>query len=161
MIKADMLYQLDLRLREVKQRPDVPFGGVAIFFFGDILQLRPVRARYIFQEPQSENYHLTFMVDSLWHKMDVICLLKNHRQEEDKTYADLLNRVRTGDQTEEDLDLLRTRVRPEGHLDLEGDALIVTCLNKDVNAHQYFSKNVHFSPKNGHITLPCTPCIKS
>ena len=30
-IKADMLYLLDLRLREVKQEPDKLFGGVSIF----------------------------------------------------------------------------------------------------------------------------------
>ena len=38
-IKADMLYLLDLRLREIKQVNDVPFGGVSIFYFGDISQL--------------------------------------------------------------------------------------------------------------------------
>ena len=37
MIKADMLYQLDLRLRELKQNQVSPFGGVSVFFFGDIL----------------------------------------------------------------------------------------------------------------------------
>ena len=41
-IKADMLYLLDLRLREVKQQADKLFGGVSVFLFGDILQLRPV-----------------------------------------------------------------------------------------------------------------------
>ena len=35
-IKADMLYQLDLRLKELKQRQDLAFGGVGIFLFGDI-----------------------------------------------------------------------------------------------------------------------------
>ena len=44
-IDADTLYKLDLRLKEVKQRPDLEFGGVAVFFFGDILQLKPVRVR--------------------------------------------------------------------------------------------------------------------
>ena len=38
MIKADMLYLLDLRLKEIKQRTDLPFGGVAVFLLGDILQ---------------------------------------------------------------------------------------------------------------------------
>ena len=33
MIKADMLYQLDLRLKELKQNHASPFGGVAIFLF--------------------------------------------------------------------------------------------------------------------------------
>jgi hypothetical protein len=35
MVKADQLYQLDLRLREVKMEPDKLFGDVALFFFGD------------------------------------------------------------------------------------------------------------------------------
>ena len=34
MVKADQLYQLDLRLREVTMRPNKLFGGVALFFFG-------------------------------------------------------------------------------------------------------------------------------
>ena len=33
MIKSDMLYQLDLRLKEIKQRSDIPFGGVSVFLF--------------------------------------------------------------------------------------------------------------------------------
>ena len=47
-IKADMLYLLDLRLREVKQEPNKLFGGVSVFLFGDILQLRPVKAKYVY-----------------------------------------------------------------------------------------------------------------
>ena len=65
MIKSDILYQLDLRLKELKQRQDLPFGGIGVFLFGDILQLRPVRARFIFEEPQNEAFALTNMVDSL------------------------------------------------------------------------------------------------
>ena len=37
MVKADMLYQLDLRLQEIKEKIGVPFGGVSIFCFGDIM----------------------------------------------------------------------------------------------------------------------------
>jgi hypothetical protein len=32
MVKADQLYQLDLRLREITMRPNKLFGGVALFF---------------------------------------------------------------------------------------------------------------------------------
>merc|ERR1711954_459615 len=35
MFKADMLYQLDLRLRELKQRDHLPFGGCSIILVGD------------------------------------------------------------------------------------------------------------------------------
>ena len=38
-IPPDMLYQLDLRLKEVKQRTNEPFGGVSVIVLGDILQL--------------------------------------------------------------------------------------------------------------------------
>ena len=55
-IDADLLYRLDLRLKEVKQRTDLDLGGVAVIFFGDILQLKPVRARYIFEEPMNEKF---------------------------------------------------------------------------------------------------------
>ena len=60
MVKADMLYQLDLRFRELKQEPNLPFGGVAVFLFGDIMQLRPVQARYIFEQPSNTVYHISF-----------------------------------------------------------------------------------------------------
>jgi hypothetical protein len=39
MVKSDMLYQLDLKLQELKERVGVPFGGVAILDLGDLLQL--------------------------------------------------------------------------------------------------------------------------
>ena len=38
MVKSDQLFQLDMRLREVSQKPDKIFGGVAVFDLGDILQ---------------------------------------------------------------------------------------------------------------------------
>ena len=38
MIKADLLYQMDLCLRELIENTKEPFGGCTIFMFGDILQ---------------------------------------------------------------------------------------------------------------------------
>ena len=134
MIKVDMLYQLDLRLKEIKQRPDHPFGGVSVFLFGDILQLRPVLARYIFEEPINEGFQLAFLLDPLWEKFDIVILTTNHRQGEDKDYADILNRIRVGKIEEEDMKKLDERVRPINHPDIPKEALVVTCKNKAVNA---------------------------
>ena len=131
-IKADMLYLLDLRLREVKQEPDKPFGGVSIFLFGDILQLRPVKAKYVFEEPTSETFQISYAIQSLWERFKVILLKTNHRQGEDKAYADILNRVRTATFTDDDIETLRTRVFPENDPSLPKDALVVTCTNKEV-----------------------------
>ena len=132
MVKSDMLYQLDLRLREVTQKADTIFGGVAIFDFGDILQLRPCRARYIFEEPICQDYKIAFYSGTHRRKFQVINLEENHRQNKDKDYADLPNRVRVGRQTTDDIKLLETRVRPLDHPDLKG-AMFLSCKNIEVN----------------------------
>ena len=132
-IKADMLYLLDMRLREVKQVSDIVFGGISVFLFGDILQLRPVLARYIFEEPTSERLKLFFSISSLWSKFKVILLRTNHRQGEDREYAEVLNRIRIGEFTDEDVKTLETRVRKLNDPDIPKSALVVTCTNKEVN----------------------------
>ena len=48
LVDADMLYKIDLRLKEVKQNESI-FGGIALFCFGDLLQIKPVKGRFIFQ----------------------------------------------------------------------------------------------------------------
>ena len=130
MVKSDMLYQLDLRLQEIKERIRVPFGGISLFCFGDILQLKPVCGRYIFDTPQNSSYYLTFELDSLWRKLSVLNLEINHRQGNDKDYADMLNRVREGNQTHDDIDKLSERIRPYGHPELDEVALYIVCTKK-------------------------------
>ena len=93
-IKSDLLYQLDLRLKEIMEKPDKLFGGVSIFFMGDIMQLRPCQGSFIFEAPICEDYLLPFLCKSHWNSFDVIILEENHRQGEDHSYAELLNRVR-------------------------------------------------------------------
>ena len=132
MVKADQLYQLDMRLREVTQKPNKIFGQVAIFAFGDMLQLRPCQARYIFQEPKCEDYHLSYYSGTHWHSFEAINLEENHRQDSDRLYADILNRIRIGQVTEEDLDVLRPRIISLGHPDLIG-AMYLTGTNAEVN----------------------------
>ena len=132
MVKADQLFQLDMRLREVKQKPDKLFGGVAILAFGDILQLRPCQARYIFQEPVCEDYKLAFHSGTHWQAFKVLNLVENHRQDSDRSYAEILNRIRIGHVSKEDLEVLRTRVRAPGHPDFNG-AMYLSCKNFEVN----------------------------
>ena len=49
MVKVDTLYQIDIRLREVKG-VSKPFGGVSVILLGDPLQLRPVRGGYPWED---------------------------------------------------------------------------------------------------------------
>ena len=121
MVSADLLYNLDLRLREITMVDDV-FGGVSVFVFGDLFQLQPVKARYVFEQPTNKEHALAHALRDLWKLFTVVNLEENHRQGEDKIYGDLLNRVRTGDHTEEDIALLQTRVVPKSTVS-EGTAI--------------------------------------
>ena len=124
MVKSDMLYQLDLRLQEITQKY-IPFGGISIFVFGDLMQLKPVMGNYIFEEPRHEDYVQTHLANPRWKMFECLVLEKNHRQGKDKTYADLLNRVRVGEHTEDDLKILRERVRPHNHKDIADADLFI------------------------------------
>ena len=133
MVKADMLYQLDLRLKELKETPDVPFGGVAVFLFGDLLQLKPTAARYIFDEPANQQFQISHAIESLWQKFEVVNLTHNHRQGKDKEFASLLNRIRVGNATDEDFELLETRIMKQNDQGIPKDALYLSAVNADVN----------------------------
>ena len=133
MVKADMLYQLDLRLKELKEEYNIPFGGVALFLFGDLLQLRPTAAKFIFDEPSNVQFKLRHVIESLWEKFQVVNLTHNHRQGNDKSYADVLNRIRIGTFTDEDIQQLETRIIPSERSDIPEDAIFLSAINEDVN----------------------------
>ena len=99
MVKADMLYQLDLKLQELKEQVGRPFGGVSIFAFGDMLQLRPVMGAYAFEKPKNAEFHATFQLHNRWQLFKILNLEVNHRQGEVKPYAETLNRIRIGNMT--------------------------------------------------------------
>ena len=159
MVKADQLYQLDLRLRELMMKPDKDFGGVSIFLFGDIMQLKPVQGKPIWTKPRSAEYHQMFDFDGHWQKFQSISLVENHRQEGDKFYANLLNRVRVGEQTEDDLTCLMNRIRPVGHSDMKG-ATVIACTHKVVNQFNQAALNelpgqtMQLEAVNSHQNMP-------
>ena len=105
-----------------------------MFCFGDLLQIKPVKGRYIFQEPKCPDFNLAHSVKPHWNCFQIVNLEENHRQGNDKTYADMLNRIRVDDQTEEDMELLRKRVRSKNHPDLKDpDSIWLFGKNKPVD----------------------------
>ena len=90
-----------------------------------MIQLKPVRGRYIFQQPSCPEYHQAYGdgTDSLWRSFSIINLTHNHRQGKDREYADILNRIRVGEINEDDKALLKERVREKGHPDLQSASI--------------------------------------
>ena len=81
----------------------------------------------------------------------------NHRQGRDKDYAEMLNRVREGRQTESDLEKIKEKIRPYGHADLDEVSLYIVCTNKicskintnyldNLPGNDIFSKARHYHP---------------
>ena len=132
MVKSDMLYQLNLRLQELKQQSDMPFGNVAVFLVGDLLQLSPVKGRYLFQSPINEAFEIYHSIAPLWKSFKPIVLRENHRQGEDRVFADILNRIARGAQSKEDLEILAGKIVNKTS-PLPKDALYIYSLNADVN----------------------------
>ena len=115
-------------------RSQLIFGGVAILLFGDIMQLKPVMGKYLWCQPASKEYLHAFLVQSHWENFTVISLVENHHQQGDADYANILNRIRIGEHTNEDMGILQERVRPEGHSDLQG-AMVIASTHIVVNKH--------------------------
>ena len=132
MMKSDILYRIHLRLCEIKHSNQY-FGGVLLMLFGDPAQLKPVLGSYIFAAPNCKDYKIAYGdgTESLWRSFSVINLEENHRQGKDKSYAEMLNRIRVGKQTQQDLENLKSRVRQKGHSDLKG-ALFISAKVKPV-----------------------------
>lgn len=114
---------LDEVYREVRRRPEEPFGGMQIVALGDFLQLPPVDrgALYLFQTRE-------------WTGVFVRQIeLKQIFRQKDARFIGLLQRMRVGELTQEDLDTLRSRVgikleHPEGM-----EPLLITSLNAEVD----------------------------
>ena len=133
MVKSDMLYEIEARLQEITMKFNKPFGGVSVMCFGDLMQLKPVGGKWIFQSPMNKTQFLPkFVADSLWAKFSSVILEENHRQGKDKQYAEVLNRIRVGLHTQADIDLLYTRVRPSNDPVLKTADLHIGCLKKFV-----------------------------
>ena len=55
LVSSDMLYKIDAKLKEVFHlRKELPFAGIGIVLVGDLLQIPPVKAKYIFLPPKNE-----------------------------------------------------------------------------------------------------------
>ena len=125
MIKADMLYQIDGRLKEIMMRPHEPFGGVSVLLLGNLLQLQPVKGKYIFEEPTDDSWKAGHAWQSLWELFTPIKATYNHRQAGEAEFAEMLKNFSRGIKTDDDINRLTTRVFPENDPNIPMDTLYI------------------------------------
>lgn len=109
MVRCDMLDAVDTILKVVR-RSQQPFGGVQVLFIGDLFQLSPV-AKAEEWAVMKEHYQSPFFFHAKVMgeaKPLNIELTKIYRQNE-QTFIDLLNNIRQGEVSDDDLSLLNSR----------------------------------------------------
>ena len=134
MVGSNMLLEIHRRLQQIKGvSSDVLFGGVSILAVGDLYQLPPVGQPAVFDRV-GDTYVQFYASGSLWQEeFEMIELTEVMRQKGDRGFIELLGRVRTGSCTEEDLQVLQSRVITTDSTDYPSDALHVYCLNVGVD----------------------------
>ena len=108
MMSGELLETIDLICREVATEDckAKAFGGKTVIMFGDLHQLPAVMSppayRQIYQSP-------------VWSQFKPFFLDQNCRQKDDIPFQHFLNRVRIGQQTQNDIDILESRLCGKGH----------------------------------------------
>ena len=112
MVRSDLLDAIDAVLRRFRNHFQ-PFGGVQLLMIGDLQQLTPVVT------PEDEvllkpHYDTTYFFGSkaLAQTDYVTIQLEKVYRQQDNIFIDILNKVRNGKATEEDLALLNSRYVP-------------------------------------------------
>ena len=105
MLSGEMFDRLNEHFSIVRENPTKPFGGMQVVVFGDFLQLQPI------EQLKSSNSNLKAVCPALmldrglcfqsftWDMLNfTFCELKTVFRQEDETFANLLSRVRRGEQ---------------------------------------------------------------
>ena len=149
MIGANMLLRLHNRLQEITELhgQDTRFGNLTIIAVGDLYQLPPVKDRKIFMPPSdSHDGNLEVLHGSIFQEMFLFHELTDVVRQQDPEFAACLNRVRTATITEEDDQLLQSRVIAPNDPCRFIDALQVFGTNKE--ADQYNSQRLNILREN-------------
>ena len=107
MVGSGMLIFVHKRLQEIMGSAR-DFGGISVIFVGDLFQLKPVCDSFIFKN-NSTGY--APLATNLWQQnAKMFELTTVMRQDSGGQFAQLLNRMREGNLTESDNNLLATRL---------------------------------------------------
>ena len=99
--------QISKRLQDIMGNK-LDFGGVSIAAIGDLFQLQPVFDHYVFDSLETPYGPLAC---NLWNKhFRMFELQEIMRQKESKTFAQILNHLREGLHTHEDINKLKERI---------------------------------------------------
>ena len=127
MVRSDLMWAIDQSLRLNRGRPREAFGGVRLLLFGDLHQLPPVvQGEEVAEHLESAHGGpFFFQIPALAEGAGTSLIeLEQVFRQKDETLIEVLNRVRDGDVTEGDLEVLNARTHAIRTLG-EGDAFVI------------------------------------
>lgn len=126
MVRADLLDGIDSVLRRFRNK-NLPFGGVQLLMIGDLQQLSPVVKENEWQLLQK--YYDTpyfFSSRALQQTNYVTIELQHVFRQKDKTFVDLLNKIRDNQLDNTVIDALKARYKPDFDADNAGYIILTT-----------------------------------
>ena len=134
MVGSDMLLNIHKRLCEIMGPCDdsMLFANKCILACGDLYQLKPVAQKLIYEPVKTP---LANLYGSLWKDHFALHeLTEIMRQKGDQDFAEMLCRIRVGEQTDRDIAILKSRQMGETCNEYPYDALHVFAYNIDVDS---------------------------
>ncbi|XP_062208827.1 ATP-dependent DNA helicase PIF1-like [Phragmites australis] len=92
MTKRQAIEALDKSLRDIMEKPDLPFGGKTIVFGGDFRQVLPV----VRKGTRAQIINATLLKSYLWENMQKLRLVRNMRAQSDPWFSKYLLRIGNG-----------------------------------------------------------------
>ena len=127
MVRSDLMWAIDQALRVNRGRPREPFGGLRLVMFGDLHQLPPVVQEHEVASHLEDTHGgpFFFSISALQEGEGTALLeLTEVFRQHDTALIDVLNHLRDGNLTQEDLEILNGRVAPIRTL-AEGDPFVI------------------------------------
>lgn len=131
MVRADLLDAIDRFMRINGRDPSKPFGGARVILIGDLFQLPPVVTEA--ERDLMDNYYESeyfFSSDAFvqgnFAPIELTTVFRQH----DDTFIDVLNAIRHGDVTSEQLEVLNERVMPLKIDQIEKYGMVLTATNR-------------------------------
>jgi ATP-dependent exoDNAse (exonuclease V) alpha subunit len=113
MVGCKMLSVIDDRLRQIKCKPTTLFGGLSVLLVGDSKQLPPVLDTPLWNNTSKSNdvkVKQGLAAFSCFESVVVLDEIVRQEGADQVRFRDLLNRLRLGQATEADYDLLKPRI---------------------------------------------------
>ena len=115
MVSSLMLTYVHMRLNQILNlHENIPFAGLNVIVMGDLAQLRPVGDKPVFMPLTVKEVQTRIggfgKETNLWEYFEYDELTISMRQKSDPVFGALLNRLRFGQTTAEDMKLLQTRL---------------------------------------------------